>query len=229
MRRNRSCSGSRLTSLSTSWSSGMRCRASWRSRRRWASAGHRSLTALKVLGIIQSKRKGGIRIVRNPVLLDLRHYFTDSFDSKARYDDAMEFRAAMDWGLAPLMLARIPKKTIRALRRLLDEVAAGDPKTVDFLQTEVEFHTLLTVGCGNRMARLLGHMYAPIFHRDAERSREKFRTTDYPALWLKQHSGIVDALESRDAEAFLAALKEHTHIYMRSPRASSRNAGRSTP
>ena len=34
-----------------------------------------ALTTLKVLGIIQSKRKGGIRIIRDPVMLGLRHYF----------------------------------------------------------------------------------------------------------------------------------------------------------
>ena len=66
-----------------------------------------ALTALKALGIIASRRKGGIRIVRHPILLGLRGYFAEHYDFRERYLDAREFRAAMEWGLGEIIFANI--------------------------------------------------------------------------------------------------------------------------
>ncbi len=183
-----------------------------------------ALTALKVLGIIQSKRKGGIRIVRDPVLLELRHYFDNDLDAAGRYADAMEFRAALEWGLGPLALARIKKKTIRQLRRLLREVAAQPSETVDVMASEIRFHWILTAGCGNRLAALFAHLYGPIF-QDCREARPRPRSAVEITAWLEQHGEIVDALEAGDEQTFLKALKRHTHVYMRWPETTSKQAG----
>ncbi len=170
-----------------------------------------ALTALKVLGIIASRRRGGIRIVRDPVLLELRHYFAGPLATRAAYADAMEFRAALEWGLGPLMLAHVNAKTVRALRGILDSVAAAAPDWATVHGAEIRFHTTLTASCGNALAKLFAHLYTPIF---------TLTTQDPPtavdiAQWLQEHRVLADALERRDAAAFLKALRHHTHVYMR--------------
>jgi len=172
-----------------------------------------ALTALKVLGIIRSRRKGGIRIIRDPVLLELRPYFSEHYDSTARFEDAMEFRAAIEWGLAPLTLARIRPDTLAALRAVLHTIAAAKtPPQAAVEAAEVRFHTLLTQGSGNRLAGLFARLYVPIF---APEHTASSAWTDAPAevaRWLQEHGALIDALAAGDTRRFLRLLKKHVHF-----------------
>ncbi len=170
-----------------------------------------ALTALKVLGIIESRRKGGIRLVRDPVLLELRHYFSDQLEEPGVYDDAMAFRAVLEWGLGPLVLAKCRDATIRTLRETVASVAAGAKDWATINAAEIRFHTALATGCGNRLATLLTRLYLPIFAPEHPRPL----TPDDIRLWVAQHGLIIDALAAEDSDAFLAALRQHTHGYMR--------------
>jgi len=175
-----------------------------------------ALTALKVLGIIQSRRKGGITIIRDPVMLGLRHYFADQYDDKNQYKDVLEFRAAMEWGLGPLTLSRMKKSTIQALRSLLKSVKPEAADAEEITHAEIEFHRILTAGCGNRLAGLFVHLYEPIFRaRCPETTKGFIERSDFAAEWLKEHTALVDALESGNDDLFLTLLRKHTHGYMR--------------
>ena len=122
-----------------------------------------ALTAMKALGIIRSRRKGGITIIRAPVLLELRKYFGERYDSRALLLDALEFRAAMEWGFGPLALARVGPATLQALRGIVRE-AADQARSMDDLNgAEARFHTALMDGCCNQLAGLFAHLYTPIF------------------------------------------------------------------
>lgn len=174
-----------------------------------------ALTALKVLGIIQSRRKGGIRIIRDPVMLELRHYFADQYDDTARYEDVLEFRAAMDWGMGPLAMVRIKDSTIQSLRQLLQEVEGRAVDAEDITRAEIEFHRVLTAGCGNRLAGIFVHLYEPLFHARSPGIADAFsRLPDYVKQWSAKHKNILDALEARDWARFSKALKAHTLGYM---------------
>lgn len=179
-----------------------------------------ALTALKVLGIIQSRRKGGITIIRDPVMLGLRHYFADRYDNSTRYEDVLEFRAAMEWGLGPLTLSRIKKSTIQELRSLLKSVKLTMADAEDVTRAEIEFHRILTAGCGNQLAGLFVHLYEPIFWaRSSATAKGISKKPDYAKEWLDQHTALVDSLEAGDSALFLAYLQKHTHGYMRGLRA----------
>ncbi|MEI6971773.1 MAG: FCD domain-containing protein [bacterium] len=175
------------------------------------SAVREALIALKVLGIIHSRRKGGIRLVRDPVLLELRRYFGDELADGRTYSDAMAFRAALEWGLVPLMLDRVTPRTIRKLREVIDSVGTSGAEWSDIGSAEIRFHTGLIAGCGNRLAMLCAYLYGPIFRLDRVR---KPCAADVH-LWRREHTPIVDALERTDAAKFLVAMRKHTHGYMR--------------
>ena len=174
-----------------------------------------ALTALKVLGIIRSRRRGGIRIIRDPVLLELRHYFAERHDTAERFADAQEFRAALEWGFGPLALARIAPATIRDLRAVVRAVAAAGPGKADIEAAEVRFHTVLTAGAGNRLAALFAHLYVPLFRVDAAAAYGQ--TQAEIDEWTTEHGELVEALAARDVARFRAVLKAHTHGYMRWP------------
>ena len=176
-----------------------------------------ALTALKVLGIIRSRRKGGIRIIRDPVLLEIRHYFAERYVQGGRYANALEFRAAMEWGFGELLLARITPAAILSARKVVRDVADASAGKVDIEAAEVRFHTVLTRACGNRLALLFAHLYNPIFRHDGGNTATWAKAPANIAGWVQEHSDLLDALGDRDSKRFLNELKKHTHGYMRWP------------
>jgi len=170
-----------------------------------------ALTALKVLGIIVTRRKGGIRIVRDAVVLELRHYFGERYNSKKRLHAAMEFRAAMERGLSEIIFAHVSKNTTAAMRKVLEDVKASPLKTVDLHAAETEFHALLMNASGNELASLFSHIYGSIFNSEP---RVKWKA-DYIRLWLSQHDDIVRAIERHHRRGFMKCIDEHTKSYMR--------------
>ena len=170
-----------------------------------------ALVALKALGLIQSRRKGGIRIVRDPVLLELSPYFTQAITEPARRDEIMEFRAALEWGLVPLVLANAAESTIRALRSIIRDVAAAPPGRAELNVADARFHIAMTAGCGNRLATLLAHLYGPVFrYHDGE----AYTPADIDG-WVCEHESVVAALAARDEARFVEVMKRHMFPYMR--------------
>jgi len=172
-----------------------------------------ALGALKTLGLIESRRKGGIRLLRDPVLLELRHYFASHLD-RSRQTEAMEFRAVMEWGLGPLLFRKTDAATLRTLRGIVAAIEdAPEPTWEKVVDAEIRFHTALTASCGNRLAMLFAHLYQPLFASLQSGAMTAAETSQ----WVDEHRSLVEPLARRDEAAFLAALRSHTHGYMRLP------------
>ncbi|MBN1810163.1 MAG: FadR family transcriptional regulator [Planctomycetes bacterium] len=173
-----------------------------------------ALTALKSLGIIVSRRKGGIRIVREPVFLEFRRFLVERFTSRERFLNVLEFRAVMEWGLGSLLFANVSARVLREAQAVIDGVRKAGA-SADLMDAEWEYHTCLTRGAGNELASLLAFIYTPLFDK---KSFEKFYNADSdenPEEWMSQHQALLDALKAKNRKAFLALLERHTHSYMR--------------
>jgi len=171
-----------------------------------------ALTALKVLGIVRSRRKGGLRLLREPVLLEMRPYLAEHYHSRALLDEAMEFRAALEQGLAELIFSKITKREVAALRRIYEEVRAAPEGEAAPYAAERRFHMELLAASRNRLAEVLSHLYIPIF---ASHQSMTAGPTVGAGAWLREHGGLVEALERRDRTGFLRAMREHTAPYIR--------------
>jgi GntR family transcriptional regulator, transcriptional repressor for pyruvate dehydrogenase complex len=166
-----------------------------------------ALTALKALGIIQSRRKGGIRLTRTPVLLQLREYLQERYDSRERYHEAMEFRAVLEQGLAEVMFDRIKPDEIEKLKHIIARLQTS-PKG-DLASAERTFHSQLVVSARNRLAGLHSFLFTPIFFQKGKASPTEID------LWVNQHRPLVEALEKKDLDGFVAAMRVHTDPYIR--------------
>ncbi len=185
---------------------------------RAAGAGRSSvreaLTALKALGIVTSRKKGGIRVVRDPVLLEIRDYLTERYQSRRRFKDALEFRAVMEWGLGELTFEKISAREIQTLYKIVEEMRKGSQTTSDLYAAEKMFHTVLTKASRNHLAALLGHLYTPIFDTLTARKAD----SGYRAgRWIKEHFDLIQALERKDRRQFLTLLQRHVRTYWRAP------------
>jgi DNA-binding FadR family transcriptional regulator len=165
-----------------------------------------ALTGLRALGLIDSRRRGGMRLLREPVLLDLREWFAPSYDSKPRHEEALEFRAVVEQGLIELVFARITDAEIAQLRKLFDSLAEDSPDAA-VIEVEKRFHRLLMKASRNKLAILLSALITPVFDTvTSSYSVEQFR---------RDHLALVVSLERRDREAFTRAMRAHTSPYLR--------------
>lgn len=178
-----------------------------------------ALTALKALGIIVSKRKGGIRIVRNPVLLHLRHYFVERYNDPEQHREAMEFRAALEMGLAELVFENIQNKTLRELEQIVDTCGRKRAGETKLLSEEIEFHSRLIAASGNALAALWAGIITPVFSSISTKSAASDADI---ALWVQQHRQLLAGLKARDKAQFLKAMSVHTVSYMRRPKRAVR-------
>lgn len=173
-----------------------------------------ALTALKALGIIRTRRKGGITIMRDPVLLRMRSFFAPKYTKTKTKEAAIEFRAMLEWGAAEQVFSQIKAADIRKLRAIVDGIAAAKDQEPDVFEAEQQFHTLLLQACGNRLAGLLSFIITPVFDVDRDVLQEGADHKNIEA-WLLPHNDVVTALENKDKGAFLKAMHQHTHVYMR--------------
>jgi GntR family transcriptional repressor for pyruvate dehydrogenase complex len=170
-----------------------------------------ALTALKALGIIASRKKGGIRIMREPVLLGMREYLTAKYSSRACFNDAMGFRSALEQGLSEMIFKHITRAEVTALRKLIDQACTLPEGAVDVYDAEKRFHTLLTTASRNRLAQLLSAIYTPVF----DTAREAREDPGYGQReWVGEHRGAVEALERRNLKAFVKWNYEHTRKFV---------------
>jgi GntR family transcriptional regulator, transcriptional repressor for pyruvate dehydrogenase complex len=173
-----------------------------------------ALTALKALGIVVSRRKGGIRIIREPVLLDMRRYLTECYASKEQFRDALEFRAVMEWGLGSLLLANVDDNVLREAQVAIDRIRQAG-SAAGLMEAERQFHTCLTRAAGNPLAGMLTFLYTPLFDEGSFKRFFGGGPEEQAATWIEQHQDLLDALKQRDRTHFLYLLDRHTRCYMR--------------
>ncbi|MBA3846721.1 MAG: FadR family transcriptional regulator [Planctomycetes bacterium] len=168
-----------------------------------------ALTAMRALGIITSVRCGGIRIIRPPVLLELREYLRERYESPSQWSEAMEFRGALEQGLAAMVAARIGKAELVRMRAILDGVRAAHPSGAGLAEADGAFHLALIEASGNHLAQLMSALYRPLFASD-----DTSPAADV-AAWLTQHQGLLAALERGDGARFQRLMRRHTSAYFR--------------
>jgi GntR family transcriptional repressor for pyruvate dehydrogenase complex len=170
-----------------------------------------ALTSLKVLGIVRSRRHGGIRIMRPPVLLGIREFLIEEYGEPARFRQALEFRAIIELGMAQAIVQRIDKQHCAALRQLLADVKRTT-KPLSLQDAEIQFHAILAQVVGNQLVLLLSEIYRPIFRSYATFSEP------HPAYgvaeWTRDHLRLIEPLEEKDQALFVRRMQEHVAPYL---------------
>jgi GntR family transcriptional repressor for pyruvate dehydrogenase complex len=169
-----------------------------------------ALSALKALGVIRSRRRGGIRLMRSPAIVGLRAYLIGEYADKRRFQEALELRILLEEGLAPLVAGRITPAAVAHLKRIVERVERGED--TDLMEAERAFHALLAQASGNRLAMLLSDIYAPLFRSFPQHSRQPYQPGDV-ATWVAQHLRVVKPLEQGEPELFVKRMREHIAAY----------------
>lgn len=176
-----------------------------------------ALAALKALGIISSRRKGGITIERDPLLLELRPYLAGSYSDHQIYLDASEFRGILERGLAEDIFNNSKSDTRETLAALLTtaRTALETDEEADLFELEMQFHQALIRNCTNRLALMLTSLYEPIFNYNRGLWPEGRLPQSRLKSWIAEHESLLQELEKGSSKSFVEALAAHTKRYVK--------------
>ncbi|WP_338118335.1 FadR/GntR family transcriptional regulator [Streptomyces coryli] len=122
--------------------------------------------------------------------------------------DLIEVRELFERGMAERLLDGLDEEQIDRLQGLVDTMReAGDGAGHGFVDADRSFHTLLVAPLGNDLIGQLSAAFWDVYvivapHLDVF-------THEDQAATIAHHQRIVDAVRTRDAAGFTAALSEH--------------------
>lgn len=164
-----------------------------------------AITRLRALGIVESKRKRGMRLMRSPALLDLIRLLSAAHISKNDMGHVGGVRCALELGFCSEIYRRATNEDIIQLRQIFNEMVASSEDPAAWNACDRRFHEKLIGITGNKMAIWLSQMLVPFFDTLV------MHLTPLPDHVRSLHESIVVALEQRDYDAFYDSIFEHNY------------------
>ena len=161
------------------------------------------LTRLRALGVVETKRKRGMRLTRSVALLDLVRLLSQSEIPREMISHVKSFRSAVELGLGPEIFKQCRPSHIKQLRSIYDRMVEEANNPDVWPELDREFHLKLVGISGNELAVWFHQLLDPFFRA--------FAPAAYPVSddILDRHMRIIVALKEEDPFKFEHALREH--------------------
>ena len=162
-----------------------------------------AFTRLRALGVVESRRKRGMKLMRSPALLDLARLLGNSHIDEELIGHVGGFRSALEIGLESEIFKRTTNDDIAELQRIYKAMVAhaDDPDLWNNL--DCAFHEKLIRITDNKVAIWLSQLFKPFFQV------VRGHVTSMSDITRERHRRVLTALENRDPVAFHDAMREH--------------------
>lgn len=165
-----------------------------------------ALMRLKVMGLIESKKKKGAVITSPNIFANLNKSMNPNILSEGTLREMFEIRLVLEIGMADLLFYRVTKEEIAELR----SIVANEPPVAQYhlfnIEHEIAFHGKLYEITGNNTMKQFQKMLLPVFdyvHKGGLLKKQ-------PLLKMfVSHSGLVDILADGTPEQFRNAMRDH--------------------
>lgn len=165
-----------------------------------------ALTRLRMMGLIESKKKKG-SVITSP---DLFGMMSKSMNPHILDQDTLreifEIRLVLEIGMADLLFQRITKEDIEILK----QIVSNEPPVTQYhlfnIEHEILFHGKLYEITGNSTMKKFQKMLLPVFdyvHKSGLLKKQAMLKT------FVSHKGLVDILEDGNPELFRNAMRNH--------------------
>ena len=162
-----------------------------------------AITRLRSIGIVESRRKRGMRLTRSISLVDFVRMLVDDDPGPDTIGHIGGFRSALELGLVPEIFRCCGSKEIKALEALYKRMETALEDREKWTEYDREFHAILIGSTGNKMAAWFWEMLQPFFRKIIRASNEPRRQA------LLTHRRIIDGLRDKDPFAFEQAMRDH--------------------
>jgi DNA-binding FadR family transcriptional regulator len=165
-----------------------------------------ALLRLRMLGLIESKRKKGSVIISPDLFSNLSKSMNPHLMDDSTLREIFEIRLVLEVGMADLLFERVSQDDILALRELVADEPVDAEDRIFNVSHEVRFHGRLYDITGNHTLKKFQQVLLPVF--DHVHSSGLLRK---PASRKKfiSHRGLVDILENGSPEMFRNAMRNH--------------------
>ncbi|HPK02124.1 MAG TPA: FCD domain-containing protein [Candidatus Sumerlaeota bacterium] len=164
-----------------------------------------AITRLRALGIVDTRRKRGMWLVRSPRLLDLIRLLSRPNIPPNFMGHAFGYRCALELGLCSEIFRRATPQDIAELRAIFEKMVEHGHQPKVWNDYDRQFHLKLIAITGNEIAIWMSQLLNPFFQTLSQ------YTTSLSDHVRALHESIVTSLEQRNAEAFYQAMHEHNY------------------
>ena len=165
-----------------------------------------ALLRLRMLGLIESKKKKGAVITSPEIFGTLNKTLNPYLLSKETLRDIFEIRLALEIGMADFIFHRITPKDISELREIVAKEPAATEQHLFNTEHEVAFHGKLYQISENESLKKFQHMLLPVF--EYVHSSGLLKKAGGERKFVS-HKGLVDILENGSPELFRNAMRNH--------------------
>ena len=147
------------------------------------------LPRLRALGVVETKRKRGMRLTRSAALLDLVRLLSQSEIPREMMSHVKSFRSAVELGLGPEIFKQCRPSHIKTLRQIYDRMVEEADNPEVWPELDRDFHMTLVSISGNRLADWFHQLLDPFF--------QAFAPAEYPVSddILDRHMQIIVPLK----------------------------------
>lgn len=158
-----------------------------------------ALSRLRMLGIVESKKKRGMVMAKPDILGSFERVLDPFMIDEATLRDIFELRLVLEMGLPDLLFPRLTDEHVEELDKIAREELSADNFRI---QNEIDFHGKLYEISGNQTLKRFQSMLLPIFAYVVAMEEK-------PTRGKISHSGLVDLLRTGNKEAFRQGMLEH--------------------
>ncbi len=165
-----------------------------------------SLTRLKTMGLIESKKHKGA-VIKSPDLPSiLQKSMIPTILDEGTLKDIFEMRLVIEVGMADLVVTRATDADIEELFSIVKDEADYSANTLFDVDYEIKFHSKLYEITGNQTLKGFQRMLLPVFSYVYTSGLINKKIADKRYV---SHKELVDVLRERDADKFRTAMRKH--------------------
>ena len=167
-----------------------------------------SMQYFRAAGIVETKQKVGAVIGSFIPDDPFKSYLPFLANDKDCFKEAVQMRMALECGSSRIMVENCMEEDVAQLKGLIDALKSERVR----IEFDIQFHAILLRMTRNRFIESMISLTVEFFTRNTEKLSGEYHM-DLQRI-AKDHRGIVEALERRDATKLDEALKLHYLPYL---------------
>jgi GntR family transcriptional regulator, transcriptional repressor for pyruvate dehydrogenase complex len=165
-----------------------------------------ALTRLKIMGLIESKKKKGAVITSPDLFGNMSKSMNPHILDPETLKEVFEIRLVLEIGMADFLFYRITKKDIQELREIVSNEPPATQHHLFNVEHEIAFHGKLYEITGNETLKKFQKMLLPVF--DYVHNSGLLKKQPMLKMFVS-HKELVDILENGTPEEFRNGMRNH--------------------
>ncbi len=161
-----------------------------------------ALSRLRMLGIIESKKKRGMILSSPDILSSFERVLDPLFIDSSTLNDIFEIRLTLEVGLADLLYLRKTPKAVLELEKIAQSQSVENEKKAFRIKNEIAFHGKIYQMTGNETLMRFQNMLLPVFGYIVDHEK-------IPIIGKISHLDLVELLKNGNKEEFRQGMIKH--------------------